>query len=159
MNGGPLEARTDRRARHVAELSGEGAVQRHADEDEDLRLELPQLGFENPPAFKIFWRTQVVDSGARPCNYVRDAEPPFGQSGIVQVGDAFGDQLRLVEQLPEPVGRPGEMMARLGGSDAGVDADEQHVHAGVNSIRQSQRLPVGFRILHVRVVQRWSAFI
>ena len=40
-------------------------------------------------------------------------EPPLGQPGIVQVGQRFGDQLRVVEQLPEAVGRTGEVMARL----------------------------------------------
>ena len=42
----------------------------------------------------------------------------------------FGDQFRVVEELPETVGRPGEMMPGLRGPDAGVDPDEQHAHAG-----------------------------
>ena len=59
--------------------------------------------------------------------------------------DRLGHQPRVVEQLPEAIRGSREMMPRFGRADAGVDADKQHPHAGLDAVLQSQRLPGGFR--------------
>jgi hypothetical protein len=147
-----LKAGLDRR-RHgrIAQHLRERAIERYANEGHDGRPEGLDLLLENAPSLEVFGRTEIVDTRARPRHDVGDAQTPFGQPHIVDERQWFGNQLRVVEKLPEAVGRSGKMMPGLGGPDAGVDADEQHAHAGPDAVRQAQILPGRFRILHFRV--------
>jgi len=110
-----LNARRDgeRRSR-VPQDFCEGSIYRYTDEHDNRRPQRVDLLLEDVPAFEVFRRTKIVDARTGPCHEVGDTEPPFREPHVIDERQRFGDQPRLVEQLPEPVGRAGEVMPGLG---------------------------------------------
>src|SRR5439155_13759106 len=123
----------------------------------DPRLELLDLAFEDAPSFQILGRLEVVDAGTRTRDQVRDAESPLGQPPVIAIADRLRHEAGLVQQFPETVGVARKVMARLGGADPRIDADEQHTHAGPDPVFQPQVRPRLGIIRHQRDIQH-SAF-
>ena len=143
----PAAARGLRRARRRdLEDAPQRAVHRHPDERDDLRTEPLDFLVENLPSFQVFGRDEVVDARARPGDEVRHSDPPLRQPHIVLVRHRHRHDPRGVEQSPEAVGRPREVVARPGRQDAGIDADEDQAHARLNRVGQSTIGPGGLRI-------------
>lgn len=82
----------------------------------------------------VFPRLQRIDPCRRPGHDVGDAEAPFGQPVVVFVTDTLGHEPRFEQQLPESIREAGKVMAGERGTDARIDADEQHANAGPNAI-------------------------
>ena len=74
-------------------------------------------------------------------------KPHSGKPVVCAPVDWLGHELRFKQQLPEPVGVAGEVMAGFRGADARIDADKQHAHARLNAV--SQLAPSGVE-RHVR---------
>jgi hypothetical protein len=121
VHGRVLKSRFDHRCLRVTEHPPQHAVHRHADERDDRRT--------------------------KACNQVGHPDAPRRQAHVVHVRDGLGHDSRFVEQAPEAVGRPREVMSGRRRHHAGVDADEEHAHAGFDAIRESQIVPGGLRIL------------
>ena len=102
------------------------AKQRHANERDDVRLPPADFPPQHSFAGHVLGRFERVDPWRRAWNQVGDAQAPLDQPSIVEGPDGLVDQLRVEEKLPETIRIAGEMMADSGGSDAGVDADQQH---------------------------------
>jgi hypothetical protein len=132
---------------NVAQDPPQRAVHRHSDERHDLRAKTLDFLLENLPAFLILNGTQVVDAGARPGDQVGHPDAPLRQPDVVLVRDRLGDDACLVQQAPEPVARPGEVMAHRGRHHAGIDPDEDHPHSRPNRVGQSKIRPGGLRIV------------
>jgi hypothetical protein len=135
----------------VAQHPPQGSVHRHADERDDLRAERRDLLLQNPPAFDVFRRLQDVDAGARTRDQIGHPDAPLRQSHVVVVRDRLGDDAGFVEKPPEAIRRPREVMAGERRHDTGVDPDEQHAHARLDSVGEPEMLVVrlwapGFRL-------------
>jgi len=119
----------------------DGAIERHADQRDDLRTIPANLSIERLPALDVVGRHKIIDAGARPRDQVRDAEPELRQTIVVFEGDRFGHEAGFEEQLPEPIREPREVMPCHRRAHAGVDADKQHTHAGFDTVFQPEGLP------------------
>jgi hypothetical protein len=154
VHGGFLEPGRDGRRLGVTQHPPQRAIHRHTDERHHLRTVLFDLPLEDLPAFEVLGRAEIVDAGAGARDQVRHTEPPLGQTHVPFVRDGLGNDAGFVQQAPEPVGRPGEVMPRLRRAHAGVDADEQDAQARRDPIRQAQIGPRGLRIfVHELAVQ------
>jgi hypothetical protein len=118
------------------------AEQRDADKGDDFRLVAANLAIEDPPALHILGRPQIVDPWTRSGNQIRDAEPELREARIIDIRDRLGHQTRFRQQLPEAIREPGEMMTGLCGTHAGIDADEEHAHAGPDAVLQAKVRPI-----------------
>jgi hypothetical protein len=147
VHGRVLEARLDHGRAFRAEHLQQCAVDRHADECDDLRPEAIDLLFEHVPALDVLRRTEPVDARARARNQVRHPEAPLRKPHVLAVREPLRHKARFEQQSPEPVGRAGEMMPRLGRLDARIDADQQHAHARRDAISEAKVLPGGSRML------------
>jgi hypothetical protein len=58
------------------------------------------------------------------------------QSAIVLIADPFRHETRLEEQLPEPVGEAGKVMAGRRGADTGIDPDKQHAYIRLDAVTE-----------------------
>ena len=58
---------------------------------------------------------------------------------VVEIGDPFGHETRVEQQLPEAVRGAGEMMVGQGRSDAGIDPDEQDPYASFHTVGEAER--------------------
>jgi hypothetical protein len=148
VHGCVLKSRLDGGGALGAKHLQQRAINRHADERHDFRPEAIDLLLENVPALDVLRRPERVDSRTRPRHQVRDAQAPFGQPHIVEMGDPLGHQAGVEQQSPEPIGRAREVMAGLRRLHARVDADEQHPHPWGNSISQTKVFPSGLRMAH-----------
>ena len=74
-----------------------------------------------------------------PCCGSRDqigeSNTPFRKSIIFSIAHSFRNQLRLIQQLPEPIGMAGVMMAEGGGPKSWIDADKQNTQIRSKVIR------------------------
>jgi hypothetical protein len=147
VHGRVLKSRFDHRGLGVTEHPPQRAIHRHTDEGDDRRTKAIDLLLENLPALEVFLRLQHVDAGAWPCDQVGHPDAPRRQAHVVHVRDGLGHDPRLVEQAPEAIGRPREVMSRRRRHHPGIDADEEHAHAGLDPIGESQIVPGGLRIL------------
>jgi hypothetical protein len=130
----------------VAQHPPQRAVHRHPDERDDRRLELRDLAFQNAPSLDVLRRLEHVDAGTGPGDEVGHADAPPRQPHVVPVCNWFGNDARFVEEAPEAVRRPGEVMPGQGRQHARVDADEDDADAGLDPVREAQMV-VGWFIL------------
>src|SRR5439155_5453491 len=100
-------------------------VDRDADQGDDPGPVPPALREERAPAGGVLLVQQLVDSPGRPRHEVRDPEAPLRKTPVILPADRPRHETRIVEQPPEPVREPREMVAYSGRPDPGVDADEQ----------------------------------
>ena len=85
-------------------------------------------------------RRQRVDSRRFTRDEVGDAEAPLRQPVVGAPVDRLGHEFRVEEQLPETVGVAREMMAGLGRTDAGIDADKQHTDAWRDAVAKGRHV-------------------
>ena len=128
-----LQAERDRLAGPPAE---DGSEQRHADQGDHFRFHPADFSAEDFRAGHVLIRPERVDPRSRPGNEVGDPESPLVETVVVLGADRFRHQPGFVEQLPEAVGRAGEMMAALRRADAGVDPDQQHTDRAADTIAE-----------------------
>jgi hypothetical protein len=145
LRGYAAPARQAHRLGHQERL--DGAKEGDADERHDFRFVAANLAIEDSPALHVLGGHQIVDPWTRARDQVRDPEPEFGQPRIVTIGNRLGHQARFRQQLPEAIREPGEMMAGLRGTHAGIDADEEHAHAGLDAVGQPKVGPIHSEIL------------
>lgn len=117
--------------------------QAHAEHRDDRRPKPPNDPSQAPSAHGIVALGQLVNPAARSRHEVGQPVSPFRQAGIVETGEADGHEARLVQQLPEPVRVPGEVVADGGRAQAGIDPDEQHPHAEADVIREPRATAAG----------------
>lgn len=146
MHGRVLESRFDDRTLGMSEYTPERAIQGHAHEGDDMRAVERDLVLECLPSVEILPRLEVIDARTRPRDEIGHAESPPGQLHVVLVRDWLWHESRVVQELPESIRRTGEVMPGLRRSDAGVDPDEQHAHAVLDAIGESQMGPGRFRM-------------
>jgi len=142
-----LRSQRDRPRLHAGtgrpiELAGEErfdrAKQRDADECHDFRPVAAYFSLQELPASDIFSGREIVDSGARPRNQVRDAEPELRQPRIVHIRNRLRHETRFGQQLPEAIRKAGEVVTCLCRPHTGVDPDKQHAHARLDAIFQTK---------------------
>jgi hypothetical protein len=142
-----LESRLDERSLGVAEHAPQRAVHRHANERDDPRTESIDLLLENLPALEVLGGLQHVDARAGARDQVGHADAPCRQPHVIQVRHRFGHDPRFVEQTPEAIRRSREVMPGSRRHHTRIYADQEHAHARLDAIRQSQIVPGGLRIL------------
>ena len=125
--------------------SEQGTIEGHAHQGHYPRTISTDLSLEALPAIGVLTTLERVDARGCPRHQIRDAIAPFRQPVVVFECHRTVDEAGLVKKLPEPVGVAGEVMAHGRRPQAGVDADEQHAHAGLDSV--AKRLLRGARSL------------
>ena len=108
-------------------VANSDAKNRDADAGDDLRLEAAHLPPQHPGALDVLLGACSVSMPgvARGTRLVM----PYPHSGSRSSSSArigFGHQPRFVQQLPEPVRMPREVMADRRRPHARIDADKQH---------------------------------
>jgi hypothetical protein len=112
-----------------------GPVRGHAHHGEPARRQPLHPGGEQPPALPVLVRAQLVGPGGRPRHHIRDAEPVREQLALLRRLQQPGREAGQVQDRPEAVAGAGEVVARRGRHEAGVDAAEQHLEAVRDDVR------------------------
>ena len=116
----------------VAEGDAVGGDARHG---EPARSQQCDLLLQQPPAFAVLLRRQLVGPRGRTRDDVGDAgavrEQFFLLGGLEQPGRETGG----VQDRPEPVSRPGEVMTGGRRQQPGIDPAEEHPQAARRDVR------------------------
>src|SRR5712692_2301586 len=112
----------------------ERAVDRGADERHDLRPDACDQARERHASSRVLRWRQL-------CRLARGARDDVGQreterdhARIVRIGQRLGDEPGGMEQLPERVARPREVVAHFGRAQARVDPHKKDPRAGAESV-------------------------
>src|SRR2546425_729139 len=118
-------------------------VDRDADQGDDPGPVPADLREQRAPSGEVFVPMQLVDATRRPRHEVRDPEAPLRKTAVILPADRPRHQTRFVEQPPEPVREPCEVVADGGRSDPRVDADEQDSQTRADPVGEGNRSPGG----------------
>src|SRR5690606_12825086 len=110
-----------------------------AEQADDPRPEASHLSPELLAAFQHLLPGKIGGARRHPADQVRDAEAVRGQEPVLFGPEAAIREASLVQERPEMVRGPGEVVAGRGRVPAGVIADEEHPSAIRDDVRQASR--------------------
>ncbi|HEX3703193.1 MAG TPA: hypothetical protein VHU82_07680 [Vicinamibacterales bacterium] len=93
-------------------------------------------------AGRVFGGAQRIDAGCGTRDEIRDADAELGQPVILRMANRLRHETRFVQQLPESVRRPREVVPDLGGPHPRIDADEQQTYGHADAIGQPLRASI-----------------
>lgn len=96
----------------------------------DFALQSGSAGLE-------FAQGQLLCGGRGPRHEIRDAAPECRQLDVFLRGQQTRGEPGREQRRPEPIPRPGEMVANGAGVQTRVDATEEHAEAGLNHVTEN----------------------
>ena len=112
----------------------ERSINSHPEQCNDLWVIASYGGNKPLSSSGIFTRLELIDSCAGPLDDVGQTQAHPWQAPIVPVGQWLGDELRFIQEFPEPIRVTGEVMAYGCRSKAWVDANEEDPNSRLNMV-------------------------
>ena len=112
----------------------ERSINSHPEQCDDLWVIASYGGNKPLSSSGIFNRLELIDSCAGSLDNVGQTQAHPWQAPIVLVGQWIGDELRFIQEFPEPIRVTCEVMAYGCRSKAWVDADEEDPDSRLNMV-------------------------